>query len=162
MLNLHASTLAAVVEQAKQDAAQHPRWLNAIARAARELTTNPYLERGEHSSLIIGSPSGRCYSSNGICQCTAYTGLFDGRQVHQGGQACWHRAAARLVRLHDEARAAQQERARKQTKQCPHCCADRAYADRCPAAQISADQAERATKQAAYAQACAALDECFA
>lgn len=27
--------------------------------------------------------------------------------------------------------------------QCPNCCADKPYADRCPAAQISADQQHR-------------------
>jgi uncharacterized Zn finger protein len=42
--------------------------------------------------LIIGSSWGKCYAANGICQCTAF----------EFGHACWHRAAARLARLHDE------------------------------------------------------------
>ena len=91
MLNLNPTTLAAVAEQACSDAAQHGRWLVAIGRALVELETNPYLERADHG-LLIGSPSGSVYSANGVCQCRAYA----------FGQPCWHRAAARLVRLHDE------------------------------------------------------------
>jgi hypothetical protein len=92
MLNLNPTTLNAVVEQASHDAAQHPRWLQAIARAIVELSDNPWIERGELHGLVIGSPSGNVYSANGTCQCRA----------HEFGQPCWHRAAARLVRLHDE------------------------------------------------------------
>jgi hypothetical protein len=97
MLNLNGNTLAAVAEQACRDAAQHGRWLVAIGRALVELESNPWIERGELHGLIIASPtSGNLYSANGTCQCAA----------HQYGRACWHRAAARLVRLHDEREAA--------------------------------------------------------
>lgn len=99
MLNLNSSTLAAVVEKAAHDAAQHPRWLTAIGRAILELDSNPYLERSDHGGLIIGSPSGNVYAANGVCQCMAF----------EHGQACWHRAAARLVRLHDEREAERDE-----------------------------------------------------
>ncbi len=92
MLNLNPSTLAVVVAQARSDASAHPRWLAAIGRACLELETNPWVERADHG-LIIGSPSGKCYAANGVCQCRAY----------DFGRPCWHRAAARLVRLHDEA-----------------------------------------------------------
>lgn len=91
-LNLNPTTLAAVVEKAAHDAANHPRWLTAIGRAILELDSNPWIERGELHGLIIGSPSGNAYAANGTCSCLAYT----------HGQPCWHRAAARLVRLHDE------------------------------------------------------------
>jgi hypothetical protein len=101
MLDLHPTTLAAVVNSAKLSAAVHPRWLTAIDRAVVELAENPWIARGDDSSLIIASPSGKCYTSNGICQCTAFT----------YGNPCWHRAASRLVRLHDEAQARQQRRA---------------------------------------------------
>lgn len=97
MLNLNSSTLNAVVEQACKDAAQHGRWLVAIGRAAYELETNPWIERNpEGHGLIIGSSSGQCYAANGVCSCVAYS----------FGQPCYHRAAARLVRLHDEREAA--------------------------------------------------------
>jgi hypothetical protein len=91
MLNLNSSTLAAVVDQALMDAAAHPRWAVAIGRAVVELVSNPYMERGDHG-LIIGLTSGKCYAANGTCQCTAF----------EFKNPCWHRAAARLVRLHDE------------------------------------------------------------
>jgi hypothetical protein len=92
MLNLNPTTLAAVIEKATHDAANHPRWLVAIGRAILELDSNPWIARGELHGLVIGSPSGSVYSANGTCQC----------QAHTYGNACWHRAAARLVRLHDE------------------------------------------------------------
>jgi hypothetical protein len=91
-LTLNPTTLAAVVEKATHDAANHPRWLVAIARAIVELESNPFIARGDLHGLIIGSTSGKCYTSNGVCQCTAF----------EFKQPCWHRAAARLVRLHDE------------------------------------------------------------
>ncbi len=92
MLNLNPTTLAAVVDKARTDAAEHPRWLAAIDRAVLELLQNPWIERGELHGVIIASPSGNLYSANGTCQCQAY----------HYGNPCWHRAAARLVRLHDE------------------------------------------------------------
>lgn len=94
MLNLNVTTLAAVVDQALKDAANHPRWVAAIRRAFEEIDCNPYIERGELHGIIVVSPtSGNLYAANGTCQCEA----------HRYGNACWHRAAARLVRLHDEA-----------------------------------------------------------
>lgn len=91
MLNLDPIILANVAEQARQNAAQHPHWLNAIKRAVTELHMNAWIERGDHG-LVIASPSGNVYTANGACQCTAYA----------YGNACWHRAAARLVRRYDE------------------------------------------------------------
>jgi hypothetical protein len=101
MLNLNSSTLQAVADKALVDAAASPRWVAAIERALIELDSNPFLERAEHGGLIIGSPSGACYSSNGVCQCPSYS----------FGHACWHRAAARLVRLCDEYEVAANQRA---------------------------------------------------
>lgn len=145
-LDLNPITLQAVAEQACRDAAQHGRWLVAIGRALVELDSNPWIERGELHGLVIGSPSGNVYSANGVCQCQAY----------KYGRPCWHRAAARLVRLHDEREAAQQ------AEQCPSCCASVDYADRCPAVQISADQELQITRKIAAARATAQLNELFA
>jgi hypothetical protein len=96
MLNLNSSTLAAVVEKATHDAVNHPRWLTAIGRAIVELDSNPWIERNDHGGLTIGSPSGECYAANGVCQCRAFEFKIP----------CWHRAAARIVRLCDEREAA--------------------------------------------------------
>lgn len=93
MLNLNSTLLQQVVDQARRSAAEHPRWLHAIDRAVVELAENPYIERGElHGIIIMSSTSANLYSANGTCQCEAY----------KYGNPCWHRAAARLVRLHDE------------------------------------------------------------
>lgn len=108
MLNLDTTILSAVVDKARQDAAAYPRWLAAIARAEVELVSNPYIAR-QDDYLLIASPSGAIYTANGSCQCQAYT----------NGKPCWHRAAARLVRLHDERQeqgAAGVEAARMETK----------------------------------------------
>ncbi len=87
MLTLNADTLNKVVATALTSAASQPRWINAIERAATELASNPYIEiQGDH--LLIGSPSGNSYESNGVCQCQAYL---------LGNKPCWHRAAHRLL-----------------------------------------------------------------
>src|SRR5215218_3173829 len=102
-LNLNPITLAAVVEKASHDAANHPRWLQAIARAIVEISDNPYITRNPNGhGVIIGSTSGVAYAANGTCGCTAYTGVLNGKQVHAGGLPCYHRAIARIVRLCDE------------------------------------------------------------
>jgi hypothetical protein len=106
MLDLNSTILATVMEQALADAADHPRWTNAIRRAFEEVDSNPYMTRDSTGhGLIIGSPSGQCYAANGTCTCTSYTGidLETGQRLHAGGKPCWHRAAARLVRRHDDA-----------------------------------------------------------
>jgi hypothetical protein len=100
MLNLDPTTLSAVVDQALQAAADHPRWLNAIDRAATELIENPLICRQNDHLLIASSSSDQIYSANGVCQCRAFT----------SGQPCWHRAAGRLVQRYDEAQARQAQR----------------------------------------------------
>jgi hypothetical protein len=103
MLNLDCTILSQVVSKALIDAAAHPRWITAIGRALVELDQNPWIQRIEDDhGLLISSPSGSVYSSNGTCQCLAF----------DHGHTCWHRAAARLVRLHDEA----QERAQREAE----------------------------------------------
>jgi SWIM zinc finger len=103
MLNLNQETLNAVVEQACINAAAYGRWLVAIGRAAYELEANPWIERNDHGGLDIASPSGSVYAANGTCGCKAF----------EFGQPCWHRAAARIVRLHDEREAAADQLADK-------------------------------------------------
>ena len=100
MLHLNQETLNAVVELACKDAARHGRWLVAIGRAAYELECNPWIERNPNGhGLIIGSTSGKAYAANGECTCVAF----------RHGQPCYHRAMARIVRLHDEALERQQQ-----------------------------------------------------
>lgn len=62
------------------------RWQMAIAKAKGELETNPYIHFTGDALLIL-SPSGELYETNGACSCKAYASGFP----------CWHRAAARIV-----------------------------------------------------------------
>ena len=64
MLTLDCNILSQVVSKALADAADHPRWINAIRRAFEEVDSNPYMERTDHG-LLIGSPSGKVYAANG-------------------------------------------------------------------------------------------------
>jgi hypothetical protein len=86
MLNLDTDILDTVIEQAKQSAAGHQRWINAIEKAAREMVENPYIEALDNHTLLIGSSNGKTYTGNGVCQCEAFN----------HGKPCYHRAAARL------------------------------------------------------------------
>lgn len=150
MLNLNPTTLAAVVEQATHDAANHPRWLQAIARAIVELESNPWIARGELHGLVIGSPSGNVYSANGTCQCPAHT----------YGNACWHRAAARLVRLHDEREAAQRQIVCQQPDNL--CELHNPCAEHAPAAAAYLPQEAKLNRKIAAARATAQMNELFA
>jgi|SRR5262249_41527739 len=95
MLNLDLNTLAQVVNSAKLSAANDPRWINPIERAAAELETNPYLEALDNHTLLIGSTSGKTYTANGSCQCEA----------HAHAQPCYHRAMSRLYQRYTKATA---------------------------------------------------------
>ncbi len=94
MITLNADILATVVATAKRNAASQPRWINAIERAASELANNPYIEALDSHTLLIGSASGKSYTSNGICQCEAF---------QHGKQPCYHRAMSRLYERYNEA-----------------------------------------------------------
>ncbi len=74
------------------------RWINAIAKATVEIEQNGVFmtwQEENHSLLIWSQKSNQIYTANGVCQCRAFA----------EGQACFHRAAARLVRLYLESEA---------------------------------------------------------
>lgn len=81
-----------VVEAAKAKAAGNKSWVRAVEKAAEALHSNPYIH-DEGDGLLILSESGKTYKANGSCQCEA----------HLRGMACWHRAAAKLVKRYKEA-----------------------------------------------------------
>lgn len=83
--------LCAAVDAARAKAANDKRWLNALNTAwGFLLEQDTVLYRHEDHALLVTSASepGKQYRANGRCQCNAFA-------THQ---ACWHRAAARLVR----------------------------------------------------------------
>ena len=90
-------TAAAIakVELTVTDAQTKKRWINAIAKAVIEIEENgAFMNYDEKDNYLViwSQKSNEVYSANGVCQCKAF----------ERGMACWHRAAARLVRLYLE------------------------------------------------------------
>jgi hypothetical protein len=85
----------AKVELTVTDAQTKKRWINAIAKATAQIELNGNFmnyDTAENHLVIWSQDSNEIYTSNGVCQCKAF----------ENGLACWHRAAARLVRLYLE------------------------------------------------------------
>lgn len=83
--------LCTAVDAAREKAAGDQRWLNAIDAAWDHLLFQVAVDYSpEAHALRVESASerGKTYIANGSCQCRAFA-------QHN---ACWHRAAARLVR----------------------------------------------------------------
>jgi hypothetical protein len=83
--------LCAVYDAAVAKAADDSRWMAALDKAWGWLLAQDSVEyRASDHALKVESNTepGRVYVSNGSCQCHAY----------DRHNACWHRAAARLVR----------------------------------------------------------------
>ncbi len=85
----------AKVELTVTDAQTKKRWIRAIAKAVAEIEQNGVFmtwQDEDHSLLIWSQKSNHIYSANGVCGCRAF----------EQGVPCFHRAAARLVRLYME------------------------------------------------------------
>ncbi len=86
----------AQVELTVKDATTKKRWINAISKAVVEIEQNSvfmtWLEES-HALLIWSQRSNNIYTANGTCQCRAFAQKTP----------CFHRTAARLVRLYLEA-----------------------------------------------------------
>jgi hypothetical protein len=84
------------IELTVTDAQTKKRWVRAIAKAVVEIEENgvfmTWME-DDKSLLIWSQKSNQIYTSNGVCQCRAF----------EQGSPCFHRAAARLIRLYTEA-----------------------------------------------------------
>jgi len=83
------------VELTVADAQTKKRWINAIAKATVEIEENGVFMTwmdDSQSLLIWSQKSNQIYSANGVCSCRAF----------EQGSPCFHRAAARLVRLYME------------------------------------------------------------
>jgi hypothetical protein len=87
----------ATVKEALTKSANFPRWQNAIGKAVAQIELHGEFMTWmpETKSLLIWSQdSNDIHAANGVCDCEAF----------KRGFPCWHRAAARLVRLYMEAR----------------------------------------------------------
>ena len=90
MTDISETKLEAVAQMAFNKT-NNLRWQTAIAKAKREIESNPYIHYTGHSLLML-SESGEIYEANGVCQCRAYL----------NGQPCYHRAAYKLVKRYME------------------------------------------------------------
>jgi hypothetical protein len=98
----------AVVTEALSKSVNFPRWQTAINKAVVQIEENgTFMEwmKDTKSLLIWSQASNEIHAANGVCDCPAY----------KRGFPCWHRAAARLVRLYMEPVTAQTE-----TKEMPY------------------------------------------
>jgi hypothetical protein len=105
----------AKVELTVTDAQNKKRWVNAIAKAVVEIEQNgAFMTYDEKDNYLViwSQKSNEVYSANGVCQCRAF----------ERGMACWHRAAARLVRLYLELPENKKPAfaAQKETKEIPY------------------------------------------
>lgn len=87
-MNINPTILEAVVAEAKAKAADQPRWLKAIDKAADELLLNPYVHFENGTLLVLSSTSGTIYEvTSSICFCQAFW----------AGKPCYHRGMHRLI-----------------------------------------------------------------
>lgn len=107
--------LAAALDAARLGATGNQRWLNAIDAGASWLLEQDAVEFSEVAhELVFPSESGRVYHANGTCR-EATTG--EPCKAWGNGNACRHRAAARLVR-----RALERQAEEGQGNGLPWCC----------------------------------------
>jgi hypothetical protein len=106
----------AKVELTVKDAQTKKRWINAISKAAAQIDNHGEFmtyDTQDNHLVIWSQDSNEIYTSNGVCQCKAFA----------QNQPCWHRAAARLVRLYlelPENTNPQLPAAKKETKEIPY------------------------------------------
>jgi hypothetical protein len=80
-----------VVEMAKSKT-NNKRWLAAIDKAADAIINDRWIITELMDGCLITTEFGETYHANGVCQCQAF----------RHGQACKHRAAARLIAIYGE------------------------------------------------------------
>jgi hypothetical protein len=91
-------TLNTVVETAKAKAANSPKWLRAIERAAAALASGKLVVTLSANDALVTSPRGS-YRVNGHCACEA---------ARRGHAECYHMVAVRLTELPEAASPAAQ------------------------------------------------------
>src|SRR5262252_6409738 len=82
-----------VVEMAKAKAANDPKWLKAIERAAKAVLSGEIIVTTLAHGALVTTANGT-YAANGHCNCEA---------ARRGHTQCYHRAAARLMDIYETA-----------------------------------------------------------
>jgi len=88
-MTLNSTQFAAIIAQAKAKAANSPKWVRAIDRAAAALQSGELVVTLLQHDALVTSANGS-YRVNGHCECEA---------SRRGHAECYHRAAVRLVEL---------------------------------------------------------------
>lgn len=86
-----ASIVSSYVEHCSAIAdADRNRWFNAVAKATAQLLDGVRFEQDEEGIIFPSrTRTGLAHHVNGTCDCEAA----------EDGQPCWHRAAARMIRI---------------------------------------------------------------
>jgi hypothetical protein len=82
-----------IVETAKAKAANDPKWLRAIEKAAKAILSGEMIVTTLAHGALVTTANGT-YAANGHCNCEA---------ARRGHTQCYHRAAARLMDLYETA-----------------------------------------------------------
>lgn len=92
MMNIDQNRMQQVIQDAFNKVTGNRRWEMAVARAAQQLESNPYLHFADGKLLML-SDSNEIYEvTDKACTCKAF------RQ----GQPCKHRAIVRLMQRYNE------------------------------------------------------------
>ena len=90
-MTINQAQFAKVVEAAKAKTNDR-RWPNAIDKSAAGILGGAWIITELAEGIMVTTESGETYRANGVCQCKAF----------DNGQACKHRAAARLIALYND------------------------------------------------------------
>jgi hypothetical protein len=80
-----------IVETAKAKAANDPKWLRAIEKAAKAILSGEIIVTTLAHGALVTTANGT-YAANGHCNCEA---------ARRGHTQCYHRAAARLMDIYE-------------------------------------------------------------
>jgi hypothetical protein len=90
-MTINKEKFEAIVEAAKIKAANDPKWLRAIEKAAKAILSGEIIITTLAHGALVTTANGT-YAANGHCNCEA---------ARRGHSQCYHRAAARLMDLYE-------------------------------------------------------------
>jgi hypothetical protein len=90
-MEINQAKFESVVEEAKAKAANDPKWLRAIEKAAKAILSGEMIVTTLAHGALVTTASGT-YAANGHCNCEA---------ARRGHTQCYHRAAARLMDIYE-------------------------------------------------------------
>jgi len=92
-MQINRAKFNGIVEAAKAKAANDPKWLRAIEKAAAAILSGEMIVTTLAHGALVTTANGT-YAANGHCNCEA---------ARRGHTQCYHRAAARLMDIYETA-----------------------------------------------------------